>query len=234
METYPGDTYEIVVDPVYPPAAGVDKVYADHKETVGWNVLNITTEAEKPQRIFDFLTYMLTKEGSIEMMYGPKGTWWEESDADGNPILKTPEAELGIDEKNNIGAWFWNFCSHSDNVDETKFAVNAMQPAEKQDWVISTQANILTPIMFMSDEYVVLDDAIDPLSDLGIQRKLCEDQYKAELPKIIMASSQEQAEKLYDDLVAFLDANNFAEVEKVYDEKHQENVAIQGGSAFDK
>ena len=56
MNTYPDDTYEIVVDPVYPPAQGVDHVFADHKETIGWNVLNITTKTEKPQRIFDFLT----------------------------------------------------------------------------------------------------------------------------------------------------------------------------------
>ncbi|NLG26051.1 MAG: extracellular solute-binding protein, partial [Clostridiales bacterium] len=145
METYPGDSYEPVLDPVYPPSEGVTKVYADGKETIGWNVLCITHQAEQPQRIFDLFTHMLTKQGSIEMMYGPQGDWWDELDENGNPILLTPEAELPTAEKDRIGAWFWSFCSHSDNVDITKFAVNAMQEPDKRDWVITQQSDILTP-----------------------------------------------------------------------------------------
>lgn len=231
--TYPDDTFERVLDPVYPPAAGVEKTYADAKETIGWNVHGITTSAEQPQRIFDLLSYMLTKQGSIEMMYGPQGDWWEEMDEDGIPLLHTPESELSTEEKDRIGAWFWSFCSHSDNVDLTKFAVNAMQPAEKQDWVISTQADILTPIMFVTDEYVGLNLTVDQLSDLGISRTLCDEQYRAEIPKIVTAATAEEAEALYDALLAFHDENNFAEVEAAYDARHQEIVAIQGFSAYD-
>ncbi len=228
------DDYIILTDPVYPPAEGVSHVYADHKESVGWNVINITKDAEKPQRIFDLFSHLLTKEGSREMMYGPKGFWWNETDADGNPILEKAESQYTAEEKDKIGSWFWSFLSHSDNVDNTKFAVNAQQPKENQSWVISAQADIFSPIMFMSDEYVLLDSKIDPADDLGIARKLCEDEYAAQVPKAMMASSAEEANQIIDDLIAFLDANRFAEVEAIYDERHQEIVDIQGFSAFDE
>lgn len=233
MDNYPDDSYELVVDPVYPPAEGVTHVYADEKPTIGWNVLCITTKAEQPQKIFDFFSYMLSKEGSIDMMYGPPGDWYKELDAEGNPILLIPEAEQSTAEKDRIGAWYWSFCSHSDNVDITKFAVNAMQPPEKQDWVITQQSDILTPIMFVTDEYVGLNLTIDQLSDLGIERTLCDEQYQAELPKILMAPTAEKAEELYDALLKFHDDHSFADVEAAYDARHQEIVAMQGFSAYD-
>lgn len=233
METYPGDSYELLTDPVYPPAEGVTKVYADSKETIGWNVLSITNKAENPQRIFDLLSYMHTKEGSIIMMYGPQGDWWDELDAEGNPVLKTPEAEVSAAEKDRIGAWFWGFCSHSDNVDLTKFAVNAMQPEDKQDFVITAQANVFTPIMFVTDEYAGINTLLDPLSDIGINHKTIDDQIRAEIPRMIMAGSEAEAEKLYEDLLAFMEANGLEEIEAAYDERHQELVETQGFTSYD-
>ena len=234
MENNPGDDYLQLLNPVYPPSAGVEKTYPDHKETTGWNVLCITKNAKDPQRIYDFLTYMLTKQGSIEMMYGPQGEWWDELDANGNPILKTPSADMNAEELERIGTWRWSFCSHSDNVDLTKFAVNEMQPEDKRSWVESTQANVLSPIMYVTDEYVGLPNVIDPLDDLGIQRTLCDEEYKATMPRILMAPTAEEAEALYDQLIKFHDENGFLEIEAAYDARHQEIVAIQGFSAFDK
>ncbi len=227
------DDYLILSDTVYPPAEGVTKTYADHKESIGWNVHNITTSAENPQRIFDLLSHMLTKEGSIEMMYGPQGFWWDELDADGNPILSKAESEYTSDEKNQVGSWFWSFCSHSDNVDLTKFAVNAAQPKEKQSWVVSAQSDIFTPEQYMTDEYVLVDKNVDPTDDLGIARKLCDDEYAAQVPKVLMASSADEAAQLMEALEQFLDDNRFQEIEAMYDEVHQENVSIQGFTAFD-
>ena len=80
---------------------------------------------------------MLTKDGSINMMYGPEGGLWEGKDEEGNPILKKPEEELTSDEKNAAGCWFWSQPAHSDNVDLTKYAVNEQQPEESRSWVIS-------------------------------------------------------------------------------------------------
>ena len=232
MDNEPGNGYGRVIDPVYPPRAGVTKTYADEKPSIGWNVLCITKDAKEPQRIFDFLSYMLSKQGSIDMMYGPPGVLYDALDSEGNPILTRPMAEVPTEEIDKVGTWIWSFCNQSDNVDDTKFAVNKMQPPELQDWVEQTQSDILTPIMFVTDEYVNLNTTIDPLSDLGISRTRCEDQIRTEMPKICMAPTEEEASKLYDELLAFLDANDFPEVEAAYDVLYQENIKLQGFSSY--
>ena len=107
-----GNTYDLLGwelkdSPIFPPAEGVDWVYGEENGTPGSNVNCITTKAENPQRIFDLYSWMLTKDGSINMMYGPEGGLWEGKDENGNPILKKPEEELSSDEKNAAGCWFW-------------------------------------------------------------------------------------------------------------------------------
>jgi putative aldouronate transport system substrate-binding protein len=228
-ETFPDDSYEITPDP-FPPANGLspDKIYADNQGTVGWNVTVITKNAEKPQRIFDLWTWLLTKEGSITMMYGPQGENWDSLNDKGLPILKKAESELKSEEIDRLGSWFWAIPGQSDNVDTTKFAVNDLQPAEKQNWVIKTQAHILTPRMWLTDEFTGIPDVVDPKSDAGIARTLCEDYIKANYPKMIMAKTEAEAQKIFDGINAFLDKNGFGKVEEAYDAKYQANVKLVG------
>lgn len=243
MESTGGaNTYQVLTDPIYPPAEGVKKVYGEEAPTVGWNVNVITTKAENPQRIFDLFSWMLTKEGSINMMYGPQGGLWDELDAKGNPILKVQESKLTTAQKDEAGAWFWTQPAHSDNVDKTKFEMNAALPEEDRDWVITIQANVFTPKgneakdgqKFISDESVGLVDTIDPTEDLGIQRKLIEDTLGAQLPKIIFAEDEAGFETLYQEALDFCEQNGIKEIEARYDAKYQENCEIQGGSYYEK
>ena len=92
--------YEIDA-PIYPHAEGVDYVYGAVDGTVGWNVNCITTSAENPQRIFDLYSHMLTKQGSIEMMYGPEGFLWDELDENGNPVITM--SEVSADQQSEAG-----------------------------------------------------------------------------------------------------------------------------------
>jgi putative aldouronate transport system substrate-binding protein len=236
MQTAAG-TFELT-NPPYPPANGLskDKIYADWKETIGWNVTCITTKAKYPERIYTLWTDFLTLEGSMIMMYGPKGPDfnWEQMDADGLPILKKAESELSEEEYNKLGCWFWAMPGQSDFVDQTKFAVNAKLPPEKQNWVITQQANVLTPIMFVDDEFVGIPDVIDAKSQDGVNRTTCEDQIKAQLPKIIQAASVAEAEKLYNELVDFLDKNGMPAIETAYNTKWQQNCADYGGSKINR
>ena len=229
-ESFPDDSYEMVTPFPYPPANGLptSKIYPDYKESIGWNVTNITTTAKEPQRIFDLWTYILTQEGSIIMMYGPQGMNWDTLNDKGLPILKKGEGELTTDEVKKLGAWFWAIPGQSDHVDLTKFAVNAMAPPEKQNWVINNQANVLTPIMYMDDEFIGIVDSVDPKSDVGIARGLCEDFIKAEYAKVVMAKTPEEAEKVYQGILDFCDKNGFAGVEDKYTEKWKTNVALVG------
>lgn len=231
----PGNSWEIFTNPVYPPMEGTsaDAVMGDQYTTTGWNSTMITTAAEKPQRIFDLLSYILSKEGSIEMMYGAQGDWWDELDANGNPILKQAESEMTEEELRRIGSWTWQMLpAHADNVDSTKFAVNAALPADQQSWVVNNQSNILTPTMGVTDEYNNFGVLIDGTSDLGIANALCQEYVKQNFSKIIMANSAAECQTMIDNLIKYLDDNRFQEVEAILTAEWEKNCAVQGGSVF--
>lgn len=242
-----GNTYDLLGwelkdSPIYPAADGVDYVYGEEGGTVGWNVNCITTKAENPQRIFDLYTWMLTKDGSINMMYGPEGGLWEGKDEEGNPILKKPEEELTSDEKNAAGCWFWSQPAHSDNVDLTKYAVNDAQPEESRSWVISIQAHVFTPEdsihpavpgqKFLTDENTNLSLEIDPTEDLGMARQAIADECKMRIPQIIMASDDATFDKLVQDLKDFAESNQVHDIEKIYTDKRASNIELQGYTAY--
>lgn len=242
-----GNTYDLLGwelkdSPIYPAADGVDYVYGEEGGTVGWNVNCITTKAENPQRIFDLYTWMLTKDGSINMMYGPEGGLWEGKDEEGNPILKKPEEELTSDEKNAAGCWFWSQPAHSDNVDLTKYAVNEQQPEGSRSWVISIQNHVFTPEdsihpaipgqKFLTDENTGLSLEIDPTEDLGMARQAITDECKMRIPQIIMASDDATFDKLVQDLKDFAESNQVHDIEKIYTDKRASNIELQGYTAY--
>lgn len=242
-----GNTYDLLGwelkdSPIYPAADGVDYVYGEEGGTVGWNVNCITTKAENPQRIFDLYTWMLTKDGSINMMYGPEGGLWEGKDEEGNPILKKPEEELTSDEKNAAGCWFWSQPAHSDNVDRTKYAVNEQQPEGSRSWVISIQDHVFTPEdsihpaipgqKFLTDENTGLSLEIDPTEDLGMARQAITDECKMRIPQIIMASDDATFDKLVQDLKDFAESNQVHDIEKIYTDKRASNIELQGYTAY--
>ena len=242
-----GNTYDLLGwelkdSPIYPAADGVDYVYGEEGGTVGWNVNCITTKAENPQRIFDLYSWMLTKDGSINMMYGPEGGLWEGKDDEGNPILKKPEEELTSDEKNAAGCWFWSQPAHSDNVDLTKYAVNEQQPEESRSWVISIQDHVFTPEdsihpaipgqKFLTDENTGLSLEIDPNDDLGMARQAITDECKMRIPQIIMASDDATFDKLVQDLKDFAESNQVHDIEKIYTDKRASNIELQGYTAY--
>lgn len=242
-----GNTYDLLGwelkdSPIYPAADGVDYVYGEEGGTVGWNVNCITTKAENPQRIFDLYSWMLTKDGSINMMYGPEGGLWEGKDEEGNPILKKPEEELTSDEKNAAGCWFWSQPAHSDNVDLTKYAVNEQQPEESRSWVISIQDHVFTPEdsihpaipgqKFLTDENTGLSLEIDPTEDLGMSRQAITDECKMRIPQIIMASDDATFDKLVQDLKDFAESNQVHDIEKIYTDKRASNIELQGYTAY--
>lgn len=242
-----GNTYDLLGwelkdSPIYPPAEGVDWVYGEENGTIGGNVNCITTKATNPQRIFDLYSWMLTKDGSINMMYGPEGGLWEGKDEEGNPILKKPEEELSSDEKNAAGCWFWAQPAHADNVDLTKYAVNDAQPEASRSWVISIQAHVFTPEdsihpavpgqKFLTDENANLSLEIDPNDDLGMARQAIADECKMRIPQIIMASDDATFDKLVQDLKDFAESNQVHDIEKIYTDKRASNIEVQGYTAY--
>ena len=127
---------------LYPPIEEGMVTYGAEETSPGWNVNVITKKAERPQRIFDLFSWMLTKDGSINQMYGPEGGLWEGKDDDGNPILKKPQSQFTANELDQAGAWFWTQPADAYNIDSTKFAVNDKEEPENKNWVVDLQGHM--------------------------------------------------------------------------------------------
>jgi len=246
---YPGDSIEIVqweaegLTRLYPPNNGLSpsRLYGDHYGTIGWNVTCIFTAAEKPERIYEWITYLLTKQGSIEMMYGPQGqilsdgsVLWENYDSNGNPILNfNPDNEP--ERVAELALWRWAVAGHADNVDHTKFAVNDALPDGERSWVVSHQAHVFTPLMRpLTDEYTNIEAIIEPDTPLQIARHACWTFYQERFPQIIMAASESAARALIEEVLAFWDANQIDEINAQHTIAWEQNLAMQGGTIFTK
>ncbi|MBQ2668280.1 MAG: hypothetical protein IJF56_06620 [Clostridia bacterium] len=219
--------------------------FGDENGTTGGGGPCITTSAENPGRIFDLFGYMWSKQGSIEIMYGPEGLLWEGLDENGNPMLKKPEAAFTPEEKNAAGCWLWATPAHSDNIDSTKFAVNEMAPEDQRDWTISIQANLMSPnesdddpISLPGQKYICDDNTnvynvIDAASDLGVSRQLIHDECNAKVPMMLMAKDEAEIDALIADLIAFANSNGKDDILAAYNEKHEANIATAGYSYYD-
>lgn len=234
---------EITKDfPMWPKANKDVKVcYGDENGTVGWNVNVITTSAERPQRIFDLFTYLISEEGTREVCYGPEGGLWEGTDENGIPQLTKPYADITSDEMNAAGAWLWTQPASSDWMDSIKFAVNAQQDPDKRNWVVSIQSDLFSQsrenphegTKFITDQNTGLPNLIDPQTDEGIQLKAIQDELQVRLPQILMAKDEAEFNKLLEEAVQTVESNNIDGILAIWQEQYDKNIELQGFDAYD-
>ncbi|MCL2388706.1 MAG: hypothetical protein FWC89_14340, partial [Defluviitaleaceae bacterium] len=242
-EQDPGNSIELIYhrigdDPfVFLPATsrGLTHHQINHQVhgTLGWNASFITRGAPNPGRIFELLTWMMSPLGSIEMMFAPQGHLWEELNADGFPILTRPISSLSAEEREHYGIWTWDVHGHANNVDNAKFAANAMLPPADRLWVDYMQATVFTPRLRLTDEFILMPQQIDSTSQLGIDRQMIEDRFEEMLPQIILATTAEEAIRLFDETRDFANNNGMLEISRIYNENWLRNSAMQGGSIYD-
>lgn len=226
--------------PMFPAAEGVDVVFGDENNRIGGDVSCISVKAERPQRIADVWAYMVSREGSINMMYGPSteedpAGLWTKLDADGIPQLTKPYGDYSSAEFDAAGAWFWASPANADWVDTVKFAVNDQQPEEKRNWTVTTQAHMTSfdeenPVMgqkIVSDQNIRMNTVIDAQSDLGVNLKAITDEWQARVPQILMAKDEAEFNKLLGDLVAFAESNNIDEICSQWQANFDSNIEKQ-------
>ena len=240
-EADPGNSVELIYHTIgndnfiFLPARGLSHESINHQVhgTLGWNGTFITKGASNPGRIFELLTWMLSPLGSVEMMFGPQGHLWDSLTAEGYPILHTSPDTLTGEQRSDLGLWRWDMKGHANNVDNAKFAANAMLPPEERNWVDYMQATIFTPRLRLSDEFQLFAQTIDSTSDLGIRRQMIEDRFQEMLPQILLASTEADAIRMFDETRDFAFENGMAEIVELYNERWEYNKSLQGGSIFD-
>lgn len=242
-----GSEFFQIDSPLNPGLEGATYIFGDENGTVGWNVNTVTTKAgEHGQRIFDLWSWMISDEGSVNMMYGPEGgTMLKSVDYSGewpDVTLTKDSSDFTAAENDATGAWFWSQPANADYVDNIKFNYNDTLPEEKRNWTVSLQAHmhsygaggvIRTGQKFITDQNTGITDVIDPQSDLGVAHQQILDYAVQQMPKIVMASTEDEFNSLIEDLRTFAHNNMVDDICAAYQEKWDSNVEIQGFNAYD-
>jgi ABC-type glycerol-3-phosphate transport system substrate-binding protein len=236
-EADPGNSIELIHfdyngrTHLYPPARGLspDRINHEVHNSLGWNSIFVTTTATRPDRIFEWATWLLTPMGAIEMMYGPSGHLWDRLDHNGFPVIHTAPSVLPDAVYTEMGIWHWTLAGPSNHVDDIKFAVNDSLPEHERSWVETHQAHRYTPRLRLTNEFVIIAQQIEGQSDLGIRRTQIHDRFEELLPLAIMAGSRAEAEAILNDMLAFAEGLGLADIERVYNQQYQANIGMQIG-----
>ena len=211
-------------------AAGVDKstVKTTSKSTLGWNIVAITKKAKDPERIYKYLDWIMSTEGQRTMFFGPKGELWDEVDADGHPVLK-PGKTLALtqDEAKVLPLQAYAIPAYSPFYDQAKMKINSALPEGQKDWTISEQERVkLSKYTYDITQFNNLDPVggTDEAKIIADVRDYVEDQ----LTKMVTSKTEEEALKVVNTTIAEVYKKGFEKVEKVANERWQENQKQMG------
>ena len=228
-ETFPDDDF-IMIDLLGAPGIGWDDVYTERLISTGTQCISISTNATHPERIFQWLDYLLTPEAALIQIFGPAGYMWHELNDDGLPIVVWSEAEMTETERRDMGIWGWNIPGHMDHIDGLKFAVNELVPPEQRNWVDTLQSRYLAHRQWVADEFIGLDLSVDGTSIEGINRSLIQESTERGFADALMADSEAEARQIIQAMVDFANRNGVAEIEEIYTRHWNNNMEMLGQS----
>lgn len=177
---------------IEPPAGGgfdQTKIANATYKTLGWNSICITKSCKDPERVFQTLDWIASPEGQLITFYGPGGYLYDELDEKGYPIIKRNRSDLTKEEADTLNCEEFSTPGMSEWVDLSKVAANEKLPPEERDFVISNQYNITWKHSANVTEFEGLfTDATTPE---GVAFTQVQDMVRKQMPKIVMAKSEE-------------------------------------------
>ncbi|MEK3671585.1 MULTISPECIES: extracellular solute-binding protein [unclassified Paenibacillus] len=187
--TDPEAGYEIIW-PIHKAGLDATKITPNNYNSLGWNVLVITKNAKDPEAIFSYLDWLTGEEGQRIINFGRKGLYWDETDADGVPILNAGglSTEQAGKDKERIGRFNW--VGNTTFIDQTKAKMDAQLPADKQNWTTLAQQKVTWKTSRNFTEFVNLDPLPD--SEEGTIATAVNDIYQEAFAKTLYAKSDEE------------------------------------------
>jgi putative aldouronate transport system substrate-binding protein len=205
--------------------AGLDpaKITPNNYNSLGWNVLVITKKAKDPEAIFSYLDWLTGEEGQRIINFGRQGLYWDETDADGVPILNekglnTPQADK---DKERIGRFNW--VGNTTFIDQTKAKMDAQLPAEKQNWTTLAQQKVTWKTSRNFTEFVNLDPLPD--SEEGTIASAVNDIFLEAYAKALYAKSDEEVLSLLKKAGEDADKAGYAKLLQFQTERWQNNLS---------
>ncbi|MCR5755945.1 MAG: extracellular solute-binding protein [Acetatifactor sp.] len=199
---------------------------------LGWTNTYISSTNKNPERTMEFLNFLMSEEGQYLTQWGVEGEDWNM--VDGKRVV-SDEMKTKFDE----GKQWDYFGERGIRKYEIVFKSGIAKDGQYYDLdsAYKEASNSVEPVDAFARKYLgstAYDTTeYDDLSpDAGTPEALINtkinDLKKAAFPKIILAESREEAEKLYDKLVEEAENSGMDQVEKIANEKHARRMSAWG------
>ncbi|MBT2289764.1 extracellular solute-binding protein [Paenibacillus albidus] len=212
-----------IIWPIHKAGLNAEKITPNNYNSLGWNVLVITKQAEDPEAIFSYLDWATGDDGQRILNFGRQGLYWDETDADGVPIqnergLTTPQSEK---DKEKIGRFNW--VGNTTFIDKTKAKMDAQLPEDKQNWTTLAQTKVAWKTSRNFTEFVNLDPLPD--SEEGTIATTVNDIYLEVYAKALYAKSDEEVRQLLKKADEDAERAGYAKLLKFQTERWQNNLS---------
>lgn len=219
-EQDPDAGYEVIW-PIHKEGLDADKIYPERFSTVGGASILITKDAEEPERIFNFLDWVVSAEGQSTLVFGPKGMFWDEVDENGIPIPNekyenTPKAEYT---KLMNGA---NMLGNARFVDMAKIAREERLPEDQRDWEATSQFNVIWKTSYDMTPFFNTEPLPDTEEGLITQR--VKDIYDQRFAEMVFAGSEDEALGILQDTIGEMEDANIDQLVDYREAIWQENL----------
>ncbi|HZG78838.1 MAG TPA: extracellular solute-binding protein [Paenibacillus sp.] len=193
---------------------------------MGWQGFFITKNAKQPDRIIKFLEYAWSDEGQMDLRYGKEGETYDM--VDGLPQHKPEVKELELSDN---AAWYNKYGLTASTL--MWRAGQLWDDAEKRDFMKNQPEQYAAKEMIAKynfDGNALGLDNIEPEGSTseGVINAKIKDLWNKTIPKLVLAKSDAEFDKVYADFVADMDKVGAAKVEKVMYERHIQDLQKKG------
>ncbi|MCJ7840595.1 extracellular solute-binding protein [Lederbergia sp. NSJ-179] len=183
----------------------------------GWTITLISKDVKDPARAIRFMSYLISEEGQKDMYLGPEGITHEV--VDGKPQWIPEVLELlrsdrtAFDQKYGASHTFWMLM-------DTDMQLQWQAPTEEpmkqlEDWTKGK-----------TESFTVFDD-ITPqgTSTEGVANSKIAQEWGKTLPKLILAKSDEEFDKIHEEFLKKRDKFGYEKVRAYQQKRYEENKA---------
>ncbi len=196
------------------------------RSSLGWDAIAITKNCKNVEAAVKFIDYCASQEGQDLLLWGIEGQDWEFVDGVRTPIgdiIARYQADpSNFVDQTGITKWTWFVKNdvHPDDGTPCRFWASV-----KDRSTIYAYQN-LTNGYYDSAEFANLEPAGSTIEALMYQGVI--DQFNQYYPRMVNASSVEECDKLYNDMVAAMESAGMSDIEAYMTEKYFERLALWG------
>lgn len=195
------------------------------RSTLGWDAIGITSNCKNPEAAIKLMDFLVSEEGQYLMLWGIEGEHWDIVDGKHVPRQEIIDGFLTDFDKTStdtgIRKWTW-FVKNGKGSDGTPYDMSTK-------YQLQPTAEFANQCFGTSDVWDTSDfSGLTPAGSTpqGLKWQKVEDVYNQEFPKIINAANQEEATKVYKQMLENMNEVGLEEVETYISEAYKERIEL--------